>query len=291
MAVESRVCLEREIGNETSSETSEVSENIVVSSKVTRKAPVWAYFYLKETIESEASEDQSDVCEYSAKQSNRAICSLCKSVVIAKGGNTSNLLAHLRVHHPSKLAEVRTAMKRVKHGSQEKLINGSKKKQLTLQDALKPKYNRQSKKWQQLTDSVTFCLAKDMMPIYSIEKEGFRKLLYNFDPQYELPSRKYFSKTAIPILYSETQDKVAAEIKDVEFFSATADMWTSNTTEPYLSYTIHFVGNDWSLDTRCLQVLYLPKDHNGQNIAEALEGALDSWNLVRCFKTSVHHNR
>ena len=56
-------------------------------------------------------------------------------------------------------------------------------------------------------------------------------------------------------------------------------MWTSNTTEPYLSYTIHFVGNNWSLDTRCLQVLYLPKDHNGQNIAEALEGALDSWNL------------
>ena len=173
-------------------------------------------------------------------------------------------------------------------------MNGCKKKQLTLQDALKPKYNRQSKKWQQLTDSVTFCLAKDMMPIYSIEKDGFRKLLYNFDPQYELPSRKYFSKTAIPILYSETQDKVAAEIKDVEFFSATADMWRSNTTEPYLSYTIHFVGNDWTLDTCCLQVLYLPKDHNGQNIAEALEGALDSWNLDAsrqvCIKTDNGSN-
>ena len=34
MAVESRVCLDREIGNETSSETSEVSESIVVSLKV-----------------------------------------------------------------------------------------------------------------------------------------------------------------------------------------------------------------------------------------------------------------
>ena len=96
-----------------------------------------------------------------------------------------------------------------------------------------------------------------MMPIYSIEKEGFRKLLYNFDPQYELASQKYFSKIAIPILYSETQDKVAAEIKDVEYFSATADMWTSKKTELYLSYTIHFVGNVWSLDTHCLQVLYL----------------------------------
>ena len=51
------------------------------------------------------------------------------------------------------------------------------------------------------------------------------------------------------------KDKVAAEIKDVEYFSATADMWTSNTAEPYLNYTIHFVGNDCGLDTRCLQVL------------------------------------
>ena len=125
-----------------------------------------------------------------------------------------------------------------------------------------------------MTDSVTFCLAKDMMPFYSIEKEGFRKLLYNFDPQYELPSRKYFSKIAIPNLYSQTQDKVAAEIKDIEYFSATADMWSSHTAEPYLSYMVHFVGNDWRLNTRCLQVLYLPQDHNGQNIAEALEGTL-----------------
>ena len=78
---------------------------------------VWAYFYLKETIELEASEDQSYVCEYSAKRSGRAICSLCKSVSIAKGGNTSNLLANLRVHHPSKFAEVRTTMKHLKRGS------------------------------------------------------------------------------------------------------------------------------------------------------------------------------
>ena len=93
---------------------------------------------MAETIESEATEDQSDVCEYSAKRSNTAICSLCKSVVVAKGGNTSNLLAHLRVHHPTKHAEARIAMKRAKRGFLEKQINGCKKKQATLQDVLKP---------------------------------------------------------------------------------------------------------------------------------------------------------
>lgn len=45
------------------------------------------------------------------------------------------------------------------------------------------KYDRNGKKWQKLTDSVTNCLAKDMMPIYSVEKEVFRQLLATFDPQ------------------------------------------------------------------------------------------------------------
>lgn len=63
---------------------------------------------------------------------------------------------------------------------------------------MKPKYNHQGKKWQQLTDSVAFCIAKDTMPIHSVEKEGFRKLLHMFDSQYDLPSQKYFSKIAIP---------------------------------------------------------------------------------------------
>ena len=43
-----------------------------------------------------------------------------------------------------------------------------------------------------------------MLPVYTVEKPGFVNLLKQFDPQYELPSRKYFSKTAIPKLYEST---------------------------------------------------------------------------------------
>ena len=97
-----------------------------------------------------------------------------------------------------------------------------------------------------------------MMPIYSVEKEGFKKLLHSFDSQYELPSRKYFSKTAIPKLYAKNREIVEEELKSVDYFSATADMWSSHSLQPYLSSTIHFVGDDWRLKTRCLQTLYLP---------------------------------
>ena len=102
-------------------------------------------------------------------------------------------------------------------------------------------YARNSKKWEKLTGAVTFCLAIDVMPIYSVEKPGFQQLLKEFDPQYVLPSRKYFSNTAIPTLYAKTCEKVVSEVGHAQHFAATTDVWSSTTTEPYISYIVHFI--------------------------------------------------
>ena len=80
---------------------------------------------------------------------------------------------------------------------------------------------------------------------------------------------------------------VAAEFKNVDYISGTADMWSSPSLQPYLSYTIHFVGNDWRLKTRFLQTLYLPQGHTGENIADTLLETLQSWNLDPTKRTCV----
>ena len=102
-------------------------------------------------------------------------------------------------------------------------------------------YARNSKKWEKLTGAVTFCLAIDVMPIYSVEKPGFQQLLKEFDQQYVLPSRKYFSNTAIPTLYAKTCEKVVSEVGHAQHFAATTDLWSSTTTESYISYIVHFI--------------------------------------------------
>ena len=76
------------------------------------------------------------------------------------------------------------------------------------------KYPRSSKWWQQLTDLVTHCLAKDMMPIYSVDKPEFRRMLERFNPKYMLPTHKYFSKVAIPSLYARTRETVTSELSE-----------------------------------------------------------------------------
>ena len=47
----------------------------------------------------------------------------------------------------------------------------------------------------------------------------------------------------------------------------------------YLSYSVHFIDNDWVLQSRCLQTLLVPKDHNADNLNEILAQALAQWKL------------
>ena len=118
-----------------------------------------------------------------------------------------------------------------------------------------------------------------MMPIYTVEKSGFQQLLKDFDPRYQLPSRKYFSQQATPKLYNETGEIIVQQLESVEFFSATTDMWSSNTMEPYMSYTVHFIDSHWKRQSRCLETLYTPVDHTAENLADGMKVILENWNL------------
>ena len=111
---------------------------------------------------------------------------------MVKGSNTSNLQSHLKKHHPLKFAEIKQAK------SVDKPTTSCGQITIDVVMSKGEKYLRSSKRWQQLTDSVTHCLAKDMMPNYSVDKPGFCRTLERFDPKYVLPTHKYFSKVAIP---------------------------------------------------------------------------------------------
>ena len=120
---------------------------------------------------------------------------------------------------------------------------------------------------------------KDMLPISIVEKQGFKQMLESFDPRYQLPSRKHFSKITIPALFNSTQAALSSTLREVEFFSSTTDLWSSTCMQPYLSYTVHYISKGWKLESKCLQTMFMPADHNGENLAESLRSVLESWGL------------
>ena len=68
------------------------------------------------------------------------------------------------------------------------------------------KYDRASRRCHEITDSITYCISKDMLPIYTTEKDGFWRLIETLDPRYDISSAKYMSGTAIPALYEKIRE-------------------------------------------------------------------------------------
>ena len=149
------------------------------------------------------------------EEEERPICRTCKKAVPTKGGNTSNLLTHLRDHHPDLHAET------IPHCS-----HTSTKRQPTLHDVIDKtkKYDPKSSQAQQLNRAVAYYIAKDMPSFYTVEKPGFRNLIHTLDPKYNRPSRKYFTKQEIPRMYGEVKEVVKAKVRGAKHFAATIDL-------------------------------------------------------------------
>ncbi|XP_077403111.1 E3 SUMO-protein ligase ZBED1-like isoform X2 [Vanacampus margaritifer] len=119
---------------------------------------VWRYFGFKKS-------------DYNQKN---ILCTICFTKVAAGGGNTSNLLHHLSRRHVSEYEQC-IKLKFAPFGS----AGG----QQSLQDALArgAPYDRKSRRWIDITNAITLHLAKDMIALNTVEKEGFKQMVRTLD--------------------------------------------------------------------------------------------------------------
>lgn len=218
-------------------------------------------------------------------------CKVCLAVA-TKGSCTTNLLQHLKQRHAAEWERCCSLRKEQDRGSPSTATTKQPSVLETFTNCIP--YDKKGARWKAITDAVAMYIAKDMVPIYTVEKPGFIHLLKVLDPRYVLPSRKYFSDVALPQLYNSTHQRIAAELDGVLFYSATTDLWSSRVMQPYLSLTLHFINDDWTLRSVCLQTAYFHDEHKGEIIAQGLKDALSSWNLpedrLTCMTTDSGTN-
>jgi len=197
------------------------------------------------------------------------------------------MLAHLKVHHPQKI---------IKKSAVDSKSRTSENYP-TLQDLWRThqRIDPKSNVHNEITRAIATFIAKDGLPIYAVEKPGFKQLINTIlCERYSIPSRRYFSDVAIPSMYFELRSTVEAELCVVKNFSATTDLWSSFGLTPYISLTIHFINSEWVLCSRNLNTTYIPEDHTSSNIAQMLLDMLLSWNLnlnqLACFTTDNGSN-
>ena len=126
---------------------------------------VWDYFGLR-------MDDNGSVITL---EEQRPVCRTCYKSVPAKGGNTSNLMAHLKEHHPELYAEALTSQKSKEGNSSTK--NNMKtaetgSKQPTIIDLVEAarKFSSNSPQALMLNRAVAYFIAKDAQPFYTVER-------------------------------------------------------------------------------------------------------------------------
>ena len=106
-------------------------------------------------------------------KTDRPICRLCQTEVSAKDGNTTNLYSHLKSKHGEEYLQIQKERLNVckpnRPSSQPSLSEMWKKTQMI------PSNSREHK---DITKSITYCLAKDMLPISTVDKPGFKAMVH-----------------------------------------------------------------------------------------------------------------
>ncbi|XP_047201797.1 E3 SUMO-protein ligase ZBED1-like [Girardinichthys multiradiatus] len=231
--------------------------------KKNAKSVIWAYFRFYPN----ANGEPQDLTQ--------PICTLCKLCVPAKDRQTTNLFAHIRVHHPAEAAKLSPT------SSAAGASGGQPRGQPTMSAAFakSTKYRPGSERWTKCTTAVARFLAKECIPFQAVERESFKKNLTTLDAQYEPPGRKYFSETAVPKLYEQLRGEIVNELKEANFIALTTDMWSNINMSPYMSITAHYVSKDWTLKSKCLETAFTPESHTAAVLAEALQDGLQAWGI------------
>ena len=135
------------------------------------------------------------------KKRSSVHCKLCPKV-LKYSGNTANLHYHLELNHHTQFLLLQT---KEKEKDQSSTSTQKSVKDLFVQATPLP---TSSTRWNHLTESLCYFIAKDMQPIDTIDDKGFRKMLQQFEPRYTPPDCKTVSTKYLPQMFQTEKDCV-----------------------------------------------------------------------------------
>lgn len=193
------------------------------------------------------------------------VCRMCHAMVNYIGGNTTNMNAHPRRHHPS----AKTSEGRQKQQQQTHMLQ-------TLPESFRQPLAHDSKRAKEIDRAIATFIAVDMWPFSVEENTRFQEMLRVLEPCYSIPSQTYFTDIAVPALYKETKAKLETAVSATPAVALTSDGWTSRATS--LSPHITLIRNGrWKT---VLQTC-LVESHATDDLAKGLSEAVEDWKLVR----------
>ena len=94
----------------------------------------------------------------------------------------------------------------------------------------------------------------------------------------------------LPEAYNKKVGEIKKEISQVSHVALTIDLWTSRTTESYITITCHFLSATWQLRSLVLETLKFNLSHTAEHIADALLKVAENWDISSKVVAIVRDN-
>ncbi|KAK7886511.1 hypothetical protein WMY93_026132 [Mugilogobius chulae] len=146
------------------------------------------------------------------------------------------------------------------------------------------KFDRKDPRAKALDEKIMHFIAFGDQPFTVVEDMGFRLLMQHLEPRYQIPSRRYFSDSCLPVLYDHIANYIHTLLgkKQADYISFTTDIWTSDVSQvSMLSLTAQWLDEDFNLHKTTLHSQELPGSHTADAISQAFEGMLETWHIAK----------
>lgn len=121
-------------------------------------------------------------------------------------------------------------------------------------------------------------IAKDNMPLATVEKEGFQAFMKVVSPLYKIPCRTTITRL-IETKYDYLSSMIKNRLKTIENVCLTTDVWTDTlNTKSYIGVTAHYLLNtDYKSVT--IGVSELEESHTAEYLKDWLLKIIKDWNI------------
>ncbi|CAB4395500.1 unnamed protein product [Rhizophagus irregularis] len=182
-----------------------------------------------------------------------------------KGGNTTNLIAHLRDKH------------NITKDNYSEYLDEHEEPIAEL--ANHPSTTCSPKRQELITRKVTAFIIKNVQPLFVLQNQAFQDLLLTCELGYKIPCDKSI-KQMLFLAYTWSKKQLQSLLQDTAVtVHLTTDLWTSKSQHGYLGVTATWLTADFEFQEALLSCNHLPYPHTSEVICEELFQILESWNL------------
>ena len=118
----------------------------------------------------------------------------------------------------------------------------------------------------------------DLSPIAVVNGTEFNQLLNCVEPGYLVPTRT-FVINSLKQQYAAMKHTLQESFRLCDNLALTMDIWTSCTTQTYVTITAHYITEEWKIQSYVLCTCEMAERHTSINITTRIEDAAEMWNI------------